>query len=187
MKTIILFFRNTLLALLVTGISLGALPLTAAHAAGPSENPSMGRGAMNIARLEWIFALQQERYDHQTQILDRIPTIIERFQGLIDRATGKGLDAASIQAALDKFAEAVPAAQSAHDQAAALFRVHAGFDDKGKVTDFAAALQTVKDIHQANLAFRDALLPPFRALRLAIRTFARQNNLPQIQSATPTP
>jgi hypothetical protein len=37
------------------------------------------------------------------------------------------------------------------------------------------------------LAFRDALLPPFRALRQSIRTFAQQNDLRQFQNATPAP
>jgi hypothetical protein len=187
MTTIALFFRKTLLALLVTAIGLGVLPLTAVYAAGPSDNLGLGRWALNRARLERIFDMQQERYAHQTQLLARIPTLSERIQGLIDRASAKGLDAAAVQTALDNFATAVPAAQSAHDQAGALLSTHTGFDDKGKVTDLSVALQTVKSIHQANLTFREALLPPFRALRQAIRTFAQLNDIRQFRNPMSTP
>ena len=187
MRSIALFVRKTALALLMTVIGLSVFPFGAVYAAGLTDIPELGKAIINRPRLEWVFELQQERYAHQTEVLDRIPTLMERIQGLIDRATGKGLDASSVQNALDNFAAAVPAAQAAHDRAGALIATHAGFDERGKVTDLPAALQTVTDIHRENQAFRDALLPPFRALRQAIRTFVQHNNLHQFQAATPTP
>jgi hypothetical protein len=187
MKTIAVYLKKSLLVLLLAMLSLGTLPVTPTYAAGLPNDPVLAQGKDYFPRLEMLFELQQERFDHQTQVLERIPTFIDRIQRLIDRATAKGVDASAVQAALDDFSAAIPAAQSAHDQAAALIAAHTGFDEKGMVTNLAAAVQTVKAIHQANLGYTDALLPSFRTLRQAIRTFVQENKLSQLLNPTATP
>lgn len=177
MTKITSLLSKALAVLTLAAVGLSILPIGTAFAAGLREGPQRGRGHAYIPRLERVFEYQRERYDHQSQLLERIPKFTNRIQGLIDRATDKGYDASAVQTALDAFTAALPAAQAAHDQAGALISAHAGFDDKGKVTDAATAFQTVRDIHDAFRTFVDGLLPPFVALREAIHTFVDENNL----------
>jgi len=171
------YLKKAMLVLMLACVSAGALPVASVQAAGLLDDPRPGRGRDYIPRLEKHFESQQQRFDHQTRMLARADSLTERVQGLIDRATGNGLDASAVQAALDDFAAALPAGQDVHDRAGALIAAHAGFDDKGKVTDLAAALETVRGIHAAFREFVGTLLPPFRALRQAIRAFVAENNL----------
>jgi hypothetical protein len=177
MTKITSFLSKALLIVTLAVMALAGLPAGTVFAAGLQDDPQPGRGRDYIPRLERIFEHQQDRYDHQTQLLERVPTFIDRIQSLIDRATEKGYDPSAVQAALDAFSAAIPAAQAAHDQAGALIAAHAGFDDKGKVTDARTALQTVKDVHDAFRTFVDTLLPQFISLRQAIHAFIDKNNL----------
>jgi hypothetical protein len=181
------YFRRGTLVLMLACVGLAVLPVSGAQAVGLYDAPQPRRGRDYIPRLERLFQSQQERFDHQTGVLARAETLTERVQTKIDEATAKGLDATAVQAALDAFASALPAAQAAHDQAGRLIAAHPGFDDKGKVTDVASAVQTIRGIHAAFREFVEALLPPFRALRLAIRDFIAESNLlrPDAASATP--
>jgi hypothetical protein len=189
MKKITLYFKKAILVFMLASLSLAAFPAASVQAAGLYDDPQPGRGRDYMPRLEKRFEAQQARFDRQTQLLARADTLIERVQSLIDKATEKGLDASAVQAALDDFAAALPAAQAAHARAGALIAAHAGFDDKGKLTELAAAVETVRGIHSAFREFAQTLLPPFKALRQAIRTFVDENNLrrPEAGSSTPVP
>jgi hypothetical protein len=187
MKGFTSYFRKATLVLTLACLSFATLPVANPQAAGMYDDPQPARGRGYIPRLERLFQSQQERFDHQTRVLARADMLIERVQEKIDEATDKGLDATAVQAALDDFAAALPAAQAAHDEAGTLISAHAGFDDKGKVTDPASAVGTVRGIHAAFREFGETLLPPFRALRRAISSFIDENNLlrPGAGSASP--
>jgi len=189
MKRLTSYFKQAVLVLMLTCLGFAPLPVADAQAAGLHDDPLPGQGRDNIPRLEKLFKSQQDRFDRQTRVLARADTLIERLQGMIDRAIENGRDAAAVQAALDDFAAALPAAQAAHDGAGALIAAHAGFDDKGKVTDLASAVGTVRGIHAAFRESADTLLPPFSALRQAILTFIDENTLrrPEAASTTPAP
>jgi hypothetical protein len=175
------------MVLALSCLSFAALPVAGAQAAGLHDDPQPARGRDYILRLGRLFQFQQQRFDHQTRVLARADTLIERVQEKIDQATEKGLDATAVEAALDDFAAAIPAAQAAHDEAGALIAAHAGFDDNGKVTEPASAVGTIRGIHAAFREFGETLLPPFRDLRQAIRSFIDENNLlrPGAGSVTP--
>jgi hypothetical protein len=181
------YFRRATLVLMLASLGLAWLPVSGARAAGLYDDPQPGRGRGYLLRLERLFQSQQERFDHQTGVLARAESLTEGVQGKIDKATARGLDATAVQAALDAFAAALPAAQTAHDQAGRLIESHAGFDDKGKVTDVASAVETIRGIHAAFREFVETLLPQFRALRRAIRAFIVENNLPRREAASATP
>jgi hypothetical protein len=187
MRRLTSHFRRATLVLMLACIALAVLPVSGAQAAGPFDDPQPAMGGDYIPRLERLFQSQQERFDHQTGVLARAETLTERVQSRIDEATAKGLDATAVQAAVDAFAAALPAAQAAHDQAGRLIAAHAGFDDKGKVTDVASAVETARGIHAEFREFVEALLPPFRALRRAIRAFIDENNLSRPGAASATP
>jgi len=189
MRKLASYLKRGALVMTLACLSFAALPAATTHAAGVLGDPQPGGGKDYVPRLEKIFESQQERFDHQTQVLSRINKITERVQGLIDRANAKGFDASDVQAALSEFSAAVPAAQTAHDQAGALIASHAGFDEKGKVTDLTAAVGTVRGVHDAFHEFAQTLLPPFRALRQAIHTFVHDNSLRRapVITSSPTP
>jgi hypothetical protein len=177
MPKIVSLLRKSLPSLMLVALGLAALPAHIVMAAGPGDSLPAGIGGLVAPRLERMFAYQQERYNHQSQLLERMPTFANRIQNLIDGATAKGYDTAALQTALDEFSAALPAAQAAHNLAGALITAHEGFDANGKVTDVAAAVKTVIGVHEDFASFVDTMLPPFLALREALRPFVSQNNL----------
>ena len=182
-------FAKALSVVFVAALALALLPAASVSAAGPIDAPHPRRDAGNRLRLERIFAQQKRRYDHQTEFLARAPGLIQRIQDRIDQAAARGQDVSAVQAALDAFEAALPAAQTAHDGAGTLIAEHAGFDGDGRTTKVEAAVTTVRGIHDAFAEFRRNVLPPYRALRAALRAFMAENHLQgeRAPGATATP
>lgn len=185
MKTI--FHRFTLLALLAA-LALTVLPLTAAFAAGQNEPPAPPAAtpapsldpAQAAERLQKAFARQQkivERLGHADEFLARV-------EKLVEKAAENGKDVSAIQAALTALKAALPAAQPNLDQAAEILAAHSGFDASGKVTDLAAARETVHSAGQALQAYRAEVKDEFQALKAAIQAFREANPRP---TRTPQP
>jgi hypothetical protein len=175
-------FKNIItkfmLVLAIAAIAIGALP-TAAYAAPAFDDPQPGQGndkEQRLAhRLEDAFARQQERYNRALEMQAKTGEMITRVQGLIDKANAQGLDASAVQSALDAFKAALPNAKTALDQVGASLNAHAGFDDKGKVTDLKTAAETVKSIRQGFASAHEALGGSGKALREAVRAFVEAN------------
>ncbi len=171
-------FTKLVLMALVAVIITAALP-SSALAAALYDDPQPGNGNDHTKRLEKrlevAFARMQLVYERQGNLLDRADEIISKTETLIAKANEKGLDASAIEAALADFKAALPAAQSAHDQAGTIIAAHDGFDDKGKVTDAAAAAETLKSLRASFQAYRNALDGSGKALREAVRRFIEAN------------
>jgi hypothetical protein len=172
MSLLITFFKKFVLTTLILVIGLAVLPSTGVSAAGlQDETTPPANQPANYARLEHIWVRAQTAYQRQGDRLAKADEFIARVQSLIDRANQKGWDTSAVQAALNAVATVIPAVQAAHDPGAAIIASHSGFDANGKVTDRAAAVETVKALGQVLKDTRSAMNGTGRALREAIKAF----------------
>jgi len=173
------FFKKFALAALVLAIGLAALPAASASAAGLQDQTTPpGNQAAKGVRLEQAWARAQTAYQRQGDRFAKADAFIARGQTLIDKATLKGWDISALQAALDAFAAAIPAAQAAHDPGAAIIASHAGFDAAGKVTDRPSAIATVKALRDVLKDTRTAMNGTGQALREAVKAFRTAHKPP---------
>ncbi len=186
MSKLIPFFKKFALAALVLAIGLAALPAAGACAAGLQDEttPPANQPANNKRLVEQIWARAQTAYQRQGDRLAKADEFLAKAQSLIDKANQKGWDTSAVQAALNAFAAVIPAAQAAHDPGAAIIASHNGFDADGKVTDRAAAAETVKALGQALKDTRAAMNGTGQALREAVKDF-RDAHQPAQAPATP--
>jgi len=203
MAVIISIFKKFGLAALVLAIGLVALPAASAPAAGlqdettPPTNQPASRvvpvpardgvvpvPARDNERLEQIWARAQTVFYLQGDRLAKADDFLAKAQSLIDKASQKGWDTSTVQAALNAFAAVIPTAQAAHDPGAAIKTSHNGFDADGKVTDRAAAIETVKSLGQVLKDTRAAMNGTGQALREAVKAF-RNAHRPVLAPTTP--
>jgi hypothetical protein len=148
-------------------VLLAALFLGVTTPALAQDNPA--RPTPNGANLELFYAREQLAADRQAEALRRAGEAVTRVEALIARFQGEGFDTADLETALAAYRTGIAAAQSAHDEAAAILNTHAGFDADGHVTDFAQALDTVRtagqSLREAHLKLRTANLDLRQALR----------------------
>jgi hypothetical protein len=174
-------FKKITLAALVLALGLAALPLSGALAAGKE-----GRAALQATspRLERLWARQQRLYTAEGNRLADARSFIARVQALIDKATRKGWDTSSVQAALNALSSVIPAVQAAHAPGAAIVSAHTGFDAAGQVTDRASALATTRSLAQVLQNTRLAMHGAGQALRSAVQALRAAHPRP---IPTPTP
>ena len=175
-----LLFKKTMLFSIVAALVMTSLPFVNASAAGLTDPTPPAQTQITNERLEKIWAHQLRVY----QRMGRADELIARAQRLIDRLRAKGKDVSAVQAALDAFAAAVKEAHPVYESMKGIVRSHQGFDDTGKVTDPAKALETVKTMHQKVQEIKTTLNGTGKALRDAIKAF-RQANPRQQPIATP--
>jgi hypothetical protein len=168
--------QKTLVCVLLLLCSLPLMafaPLPQAIAPRPTRTPRSGENADK----ELNFALQREQnwLERQALALNNAHSAATRAQTLIDKAKAKGTDVTALQTALDSFNTQVAAAQTSHDQAAAILATKAGFDANGQVVDRETAHQTLvsarDNLRQAHLTLRKATLD----LRTAIQAWRQQH------------
>lgn len=180
------FFTKTILFVLTFALgALGAtsLPLISAAAAAAGNDPTPPpQGQISNERLERVWARQLRIYNR----LGRIDQVVDRVQMLIDRASARGKDVSGVQSALDAFKDAWKDAKPIYESMKGIVNSHQGFDDTGKVTDPAKALETIKDMRDKFQAIKTAMNGTGKALREAIQAFREANPRPW-QTATPTP
>jgi hypothetical protein len=185
MSTLYLFLRKTILAVLVLAAGLAAIPSSGASAAGFQDQPTPSENwPVNNERLERIWTREQALYQRHTNRLARADEFISRAQSLIDKAAGKGWDTTGIQAALDAFAAAIPAAQAAHDPGQVIISSHAGFDANGAVADRTAAVETARALGQVLKNTRLAMNGTGQVLRVAVGAF-RETHRPSQSPSIP--
>jgi len=178
-------FKKVALSAMVIAAGLAALPLSGVSAAGLSdENTPPTNPAPGNLRLQSRWVHEQLIYQRQGDELERASGFITWIQDLLNEANAKGWDTSAVQAALDAFSSVIPAAQSAHENGAAIIAAHAGFDASGKVTDRATAIQTAQSLNQVLKDTRSAMNGTGQALREAIRAF-RQAHRPAPATTTP--
>jgi len=181
-------FTKAVLVTVVLALGLAAFPLSGVAAAGleaPATPPTTPVAASkpDYPRLERLWKLEQARYQREENLLSKTDGFIARIQTLLDKASQKGWDVSAVQAALDAFAGAIPAAQAAHVPGEAIIRTHSGFNANGEVTNREKAVETVKALAQVLKDTRAAMNGTVRALWQAIREFKQQH--PRTGTVTP--
>ena len=177
-------FKKFALGALVLAMGLAAFPVLGASAASLKDQTPPPASQPDNSRLETVWAREQTIYQREGDLLGKASGVISKIQTLIDKANAKGWDTTAVQAALNAFSSAIPAAQSAHDAGAAIISSHAGFDANGKVTDRTTALATAKSLRDVLQNTRTALDGTGKALRQAIKALREAHHRP---TATPTP
>jgi Spy/CpxP family protein refolding chaperone len=157
-----------------------AAPSLAAGEAAPPIQEASGEGAN--PRLERAYQRLLDAAEAQAQNLERAGKAVERAQARIDELAKQGKDVSQLQAALEDFKAALAEAQGSHDQAQAILETHAGFDEQGKVTNRAQALETLREAGQALRDARRALQDGLIDLRRAVRDWRREHR-PQLTAA----
>jgi hypothetical protein len=188
------FLKKFSLTILVLAIGLIAMPASITSATGlQDETTPPARNAANREipnptrdneRLEQIWDRAQTAYQLQGNRLANADSFINRVQSLIDRANRNNLDTFSLQAALNTFAAVIPAARIAHTPGTAILASHTGFDTIGKVSHRAAAIETIKALHQVLKDTRAALNGTGQVLGEAVKTF-RDSHRPTPTTITP--
>ncbi len=175
-------FKKTILLALVIALGLAILPFTGASAeeTTPPTDP-----AVSNERIEQAWARLQSTYVTQSERLAKSDTVTEKIETRIAQANARGWDTTAVQAALDAFIAALPNASAAHEPGAAIIASHAGFDASGKVTDRAAAVQTLKDLRLVIKDTRAAMNGTGEALKNAIKAFLEAHNLNSSETVNP--
>jgi hypothetical protein len=177
--------KQLVLVALVLAVVLAAFPFGAASAATLNDPTTPPTTKPDNSRLESLWAREQTTYQRQTDRLAKASELVTKVQTLIDKANAKGWDTSAVQAALDAFSAAIPAAQSAHTPGAAILSSHAGFDASGKVTDRTTAIQTVKSLAQVLKETRTAMDGTGKALREALKALRAAHPKPTPTTTTP--
>lgn len=172
-----LFRKTVLLALIAALVTLGmaAMPFVSVSAAGAYDPQAPSQGQLSSERLEQVWARQLRIYDRLGRSFERADVLINKVQGLIDRARANGRDMTAVQAALDAFEAAIKNAHPVYESTKGIVNSHQGFDSSGKVTDPARAQETVKAMREKLKEIKDAMNGTGRALHEAIRLFREAN------------
>jgi hypothetical protein len=183
------FFRKFILGALIAALTLVALPLSSAFAAGATDTatppaPSTPDPTITKARIELVFARQQVQVARIGVEVANFDLISKNAQTLIDKAKANGKDVSAVQAAFEAFKAAFEKGKPIYEQANALVRSHSGFDGNGKVTDLEKAKATVKGLAESLKQYRDTVGEAFKTLREALKAFREANPRP---TRTPKP
>jgi hypothetical protein len=186
-KWVVSLFSGLTALTLAAGFAFG--PAVTAFAddgtppAPPQANGEKAGGRID-ARLARAYARTQELFGMQGERLSGAGERADKIQSLIDTAKANGQDTSAVEAALASFKTSVATAQAAHDTAANLLSTHAGFDDKGKVTDREQARQTLQSVREAMRQAHDALDAGRQTLRQALQAWREAHPRPTAPSPT---
>jgi peptidoglycan hydrolase CwlO-like protein len=167
--------RKLVVLVLIMVVLAGATPTGYVFAAPLLDDPNPDNGKDAYPRIEKAFQRVNARYAKQGAFIDKAEKFISKAETLIGKATERGLDVSAVQAALDVFADSLPAVQMAHDRAGVIISAHNGFDGNGRAIDINLAAQTVRDAATALQEARRAHLGKGKALAEAIRAFIKAN------------
>ncbi len=171
---------KVVLVTVVLALGLAALPLSGVSAAEIKEpvNPPAVQPKPDHPRLERLWQREQALYEREGTLLAKADSFIAKVQTLLDKASQKGWDISAVQAALNAFSSAIPAAQAAHAPGEAIIRTHAGFNANGEVTDPEKAVATVRALAQVLKDTRTAMDGTGKALWQAIRDLRQAHRTP---------
>ncbi len=175
-------FKKATMALVIAILALAAMPVYGVFAAGQADPPDPpAEGIQGNVRLEKIWARELKAYERLGKFFDHSEGLIDKVQGLIDRAAANGKDVSALQAALDTFEEAVKDAHPIYESAKGIINSHQGFDANGNVTDPGKAKQTVRDMADKLKEIKQALGGTGKDLRDAMKAFREANRPPDEQ------
>jgi len=171
--------KKLILLVLVTALTLVAIPISTASAAGMNADDTPPTISANrIVHLSSVWERLQNAYGRQGLRLDRAAKFIDNLQSRIDLANNNGKDTATAQAALDVFAQAIKDTNPIYNNSKGIIASHKGFDADGKVTDRIQALETVHSLGQSIKEIHNLVSDPFKLLRDALIAF-REANRPE--------
>ncbi len=171
-----IWFKKIVVAAVVAGLGLSALPLASAFALGLNDTAAPpAPGQISDARLGQIWAREQIVNQRLGLMFAKSDPMLARAQKLIDRAKANGKDVSAVQSALDALAAAVQQAQPVYEAGQSVIRSHQGFDSAGNVTDVTQATATVKSVRDMFMEIKQILQAPRKALREAVRAFRAAN------------
>jgi len=160
-------------ALFVSSLAFATAPVFA-QSSGPTPQDRVEK---RDSALEAALVRLNDWNTKQAINLREAATAGDRLQERIDQAKQNGKDVSGLESALAAYRGLLSNAQSSHDAAAAILVTHAGFDANGKVTDSAAARQTVLDARKNLMDAHVTLVKAVADLRAEIRAW-RNANLP---------
>jgi prefoldin subunit 5 len=167
--------------IVVAGMLAGALALAfpgAAHAQGTNPPPPPTDSQQQVGlvrRLESAYQRELKALEAQADRLDGADERAENFTERIANLKSEGKDTSVLEEALGDFKNVLKEARTAHDQAAAALKTHAGFDDQGKVNEVEKARETVREAEKLLREAHRDLRPALRDLMRAFREFTRDN------------
>jgi hypothetical protein len=173
--------KRTVLAAVAAVLVLTALPFASVSAAEQHDASTPPQKLISNERLERNWQTQIRIYNR----LGQMDQLTDKVQKLIDRAKASGRDVSSVQAALDAFKTAAKDANPIYEDMKGIISSHQGFDENGKVTDGAKALETVKTMHVKIQQVKNTMNGTGRTLREAVGEFRKANPRPQ-PAATPS-
>lgn len=168
MKTI---FSKIMLAVLTLSLLMAGLPLSSVHAAGLDDTPTPPAATLKrgTPRLERAFARETRVVARVGKLYTQLDAGFPKIQKRLDKAKEKGKDVTAAQAALDAVKKALTDARPLYNQAKSIVDTHNGFDASGKVTDPAAALETVKSLRDVGKQFKTAMGGTIKTLHEALK------------------
>ncbi|MEW5941282.1 MAG: hypothetical protein AB1750_16585 [Chloroflexota bacterium] len=176
-----MLFRSSLLAALIVALVAAAFSLTGASAAGQydptpaaTSTPGATRQGPTNERIEKTWAQMLKGYDRLTRLSERSDDIFARADKLVERLTSLGVDTTELETALADFEEAVKKAMPILESCKGIVNSHKGFDDQGKVTDRAQAIQTLGDMGSKLQTIRDLLEEKAKALVELVKSLREQ-------------
>ena len=180
-----------LLVTLLAGTMLFVFPTGSVFAQteepDPTATPSADQGEIIQQKLAKGYDRMQDLLVKQSERLTGLDDMIQKAQTKIDLLKGKGLDTTALEIALTAFIDTLPAIENAHEDAAAILEIHAGFGDDGSVTDIAAARETLRSAREAMNEVRDLTRRVMSDSRQALRAFREANPRPEPVTASATP
>lgn len=165
-------------ALFVSSLAFAPTPVFA-QSSGPTPQDRVEK---RDAALEAALVRLNDWSTKQAINLREAGTAGDKLQDRIDKAKANGKDVAALENALAAFRSLLTNAQASHDAAGVILTAHAGFDANGKVTEPAAARQTVLDARKNLMDAHVTLVKALADLRAEIRDW-RNTHLP----VSPTP
>ncbi len=159
------------LAIVITILSLPALPAHAAQGEPPDEAGQVAEpGGL---RLELGLKRMLVAVENLQNWLDLGRDSAAALQERIDEQKAAGQDTGEVEAALAEFLAQLDQAQASLDTAAGILAEKAGFDEDGKVIDREQARQTLESAGESMQETRQTMRQATQDLRRAVAEFIR--------------
>lgn len=174
------FFTLSMLAILLVGAIAFAFPGGSVAAQAPTPQPKDPQAKIQHAglRLEKAFRAEQKLLKEQAQNIARMDRLIRQTEGWIEKAKANGQDTAAVEAAIAQLKTKLAEAKKLHEEAASILKTHTGFDASGKVTDPAAAKETLKSAAEPMKEARTILSEARKAVMEAIKAWREAHPKP---------
>jgi DNA repair ATPase RecN len=173
-----MLLQKSLLVALAAALVVAAFPLTGVSAASaPAQGPTN-------ERLENTWQRMLKGYERLTNLSEKSDDLFARADKMIERLKSLGVDTAEVETALADFEAAVKEAKPILESCKGIVNSHKGFDDNGKVTDRAQAIQTVGDMGSKLQEIRNLLEDKGKTLAELVKSL-REQILPSA-AATPS-